>query len=114
MSRYRVYVPDPVIGSIGIIIPGSAIVGTPLDNGYVTVDYEGNKYGGHRSFDDMLLRAAYRHEVKYPTVARATLPENMLLAVGWYDYDLRHGNYVLTVEHPEQFAVWRAQMAVIE
>lgn len=69
------------------ILPHSGIVGTAQAAGMVLIDYEGNRYQAANivSFADRVHHAWGRHSTSYPTVARACIPAEELIAVGSYD-----------------------------
>ncbi len=71
------------------ILPASGIVGIAADDGRrVRVDYEGDRFGPTEQFKlwaDRVHHAWGRHAANYPTVARALLPVEDLVAVGVYD-----------------------------
>ncbi|MBK1667350.1 hypothetical protein CKO28_04815 [Rhodovibrio sodomensis] len=75
MSEVALYVPRP--GALVQIHRGSAVAGTPGVDG-ICVDFEGRG----DTFEDRLIHAAGRHVARYPTIARARLPETALLQVG--------------------------------
>jgi hypothetical protein len=71
-----------------LIARGSGVVGSrrgPTER--VTIDYEGNLYGAVNlaCYANRVARAYYRHATDYPTVARAYVPPEELLQVGWYE-----------------------------
>lgn len=87
-----VYVPSHA-GTL--IDQGSGVVGSPAhkfmpmlpDDGRITADYEGNRFGASniKTYADRVLHAAGRHTQKYPTVARSTLSTEDLTEVGSFD-----------------------------
>ena len=85
-----VYVPS-VDGPLDALIDrGSGIVGSPdASPDHVRIDFEGNRYGAANiiTFADKVAHAAGRHETHYPTVARAFVPREHLIAVGQFDGD---------------------------
>ncbi len=86
-SPVTVYVPADAHRTA--ILAASGIVGTPTaDNRQVLVDYEGDKMGPTEQFAlwaDRINHAWGRHADRYPTVARAVLASDDLVAVGVYD-----------------------------
>ncbi len=86
--RLIIYIPQdlrkPPLG----IVPGSAVVGTEPDaNGTVRVDFEGNLFGAEnlRGYEARVRQAAGRHAMRYPTMARGTVPATELRRVGEID-----------------------------
>jgi hypothetical protein len=81
----RVYLPTP--GRPTTIAAGSGIVGTPQPGGQVLIDYEGNLYRSRSMgcYADRVDTAASRHTTHYPTVARALVPAEHLVHLGFYD-----------------------------
>jgi citrate lyase gamma subunit len=78
-----VYVPDEGIG--GHILPRSGVVGSPTDQGAVTIDFEGSKFGQFNDYVRRVERAAMRHHQRYPTIARLRVPPGAVTRVGSYD-----------------------------
>jgi hypothetical protein len=95
LDGLTVYV--PVAGSRlrGWILPGSGIVGTVQPGtGRVLIDYEGNKYGAASlgPYEERVYHAHDRHTWRgrgYPTIARALVPFEELIEVGFYDPETR-------------------------
>src|SRR4051812_14214840 len=88
MSYYLpVYVPRQDHPEVAHIDGGAAVAGLPLDDGYVDIYYEGNRYGSAsmRRFGDRVAQAAARLRFDYPTVAKARVPSELLVEVGRYD-----------------------------
>jgi hypothetical protein len=84
----RVYVPSPSAGPlVRRIARGSGIVGTPVGETRIQIDYEGNLYGAEnlRTWQDRVAHAADRHLTSYPTIARAMVAVPELVRVAWYD-----------------------------
>jgi hypothetical protein len=87
----------PLAGTLPNIKRGSGIVGSdaPPQHGYqmTEIDFEGNLYGADniRTYADRVMHAADRHETKYPTVARMTVPDDTLVYVG--DFDGKRVNF---------------------
>ena len=83
------------------IAPGSAIIGgaDTLFSDVITIDYEGNIYGAVNmlTLADRAAHAADRQAVRYPTVARCTVPRTHLMPVGVFDYT----NGILVVNDEE-------------
>jgi hypothetical protein len=82
-SQIEVFIPreDP-----HSILPHSGIVGSPRSEGFIEIDYEGNRYAANiKTFADRVAHAHGRHVTRYPTVARAVLPADKLVPVGIYD-----------------------------
>lgn len=105
MSDLIVYVPAPDSAVASMVMRGSAIVGTPLDDAdYVTIDFEGNRYktAYFEEFGKRLLHAAGRHVARYPTVARLVAECDQLVRVGTYDYDRER----LSVEDDDALLDW--------
>jgi hypothetical protein len=106
-TELRLYVPSvdyPVPLLEAMILPGSAIVGTPNREGLVKIDYEGNKFGGSyfELYAHRVRHAAGRHVANYPTVARAWVPVETLHQVGWYDVDSER----IRIEDSEKLEGW--------
>lgn len=85
---FTVYVPRP--GRPTHIAPGSGIVGVANDglpDGQTLVYFEGGLYSTQpRPYEDLVYHAADRMAVEYPTIARAVLPTDDLIQVGYFDY----------------------------
>jgi hypothetical protein len=85
-SDLGVYVPTRDDMLTATVLPRSGIVGT--DEGeHVRIDFEGNKFriGGLDDWVRRVERAAYRHAVRYPTIARMLVPHDGVARVGSYD-----------------------------
>lgn len=106
-----VYVPaERVRGRLRVAVAGSAIVGpsSPDELGRVMVDYEGGIYDQDFDFDKKLFHAAGRHIGRYPTVARAWVPAEDLMAVGTYTVD-GLWNVRLHITDQEALDAWTTQ-----
>lgn len=101
--RLTVYVPRDLSDASLIMAPGSAVVGTPDPAGRVVIDYEGNRHGAMKDWDEMILHAADRHRTRYATVARAHVWEADLVAVGTYETD----THELVVDDRPTLDRWR-------
>lgn len=97
-----VYVPAPDSPFSALVWAGSAIVGRQPHGGQVEVYYEGARDGRAPHLHARLELAAGRLLERYPTVARALVPAQELVAVGAYDPDWRR----LTVTSPDVLAAW--------
>lgn len=86
--RLNIYIPqDPRKPPLGIV-PASAIVGAAADaSGLVRVDFEGNIYETEnlQDYESRIRQAAGRYAIRYPTVARGSVPEAELRCVGEVD-----------------------------
>lgn len=84
-----VYLPRDIERPLLGIREGSGIVGgcQPAPSGRIAVDYEGNIYGsnGLSRYANRVLHAAGRHATAYPTVARARVEADELVAIGEFD-----------------------------
>lgn len=87
--KLTIYVPSPGGRVSQYVAPGSGIVGVADEKrpDRVRIWYEGNLYDAEnmRTYKDRLMHAADRAATNYPTVARATVPKDDLIAVGVYD-----------------------------
>jgi hypothetical protein len=93
-QKLAVFVPANTTAPIArIVARGSAIVGKADSDEaeQVTVDYEGNLYGGAaniKTLADRARHAAGRQSVLYPTRARCTVFRSELRQVGWFDSEI--------------------------
>lgn len=81
-----VYVPAADSHLRRSILPGSGIVGTAQDDRQVLIDYEGDRYGQGRTYEERIYHAWDRHtwgENGYPTVARMLVDADELIEVGF-------------------------------
>ena len=87
MDTISIFVPAPGKSLSPFIAARSAIVGREPDGGRISVYYEGNiyDYSGMIRFADRVACAAGRLVERYPTVARASLPESDLARIGYWD-----------------------------
>jgi hypothetical protein len=87
MDDISIFVPAPGKSLSPFIAAHSAIVGREPDGGRISVYYEGNiyDYPGMIRFADRVACAAGRLAERYPTVARASLPESDLERIGYWD-----------------------------
>lgn len=99
--RFNLYVPAK--DTLGIML-GSAIVGRPIADGQVLIDYEGNKHDvtNLRTYADRVFSAAGRQSVGYPTVARSIVNDEWLSLVGSFDTETQ----VIRVTNDAQLAKW--------
>lgn len=111
----NVYVPRS--GHVTSIDPGSGIVGAVEESGRLTVDYEGNRNRASniRTYADRVLHAHGRHTVRYPTIARQSVPVETMIWVGTFDdhthtFDLGGGE-LPEAEARELLAAWCALAA---
>jgi hypothetical protein len=82
-----VYVPQAGHPEVDAIDPGSGIVGLPTDDGRIAIHFEGNRYGAvnMERLADRVAQAAARLRFEYPTVAKAQVSPESLVAIGRYD-----------------------------
>lgn len=102
---HTIFVPKP--GHELGIAPGSALVAgmEQPHKDLAVVYYEGNVYDvpDLRAFAQKLLHAAGRQAVRYPTVARMTIPRQSLIEVGHYDYPSQR---IVQVTNAEALQAW--------
>lgn len=100
------FVPAP--GSIAetTVASGSALIGTPLPDGTVRVDFEGNLHGftSVSTYADLAVIAAGRHHTNYPTIARRLFPADAVVAVG--EFDDESGDVDVDPEHLDRVLAW--------
>ncbi|MPR09237.1 hypothetical protein [Microvirga tunisiensis] len=104
-----IYTPAEDALAVSFIVPKSAIVGLPSEDGQsVLVYYEGNlnKAVNLTRYRERLISAAGRMVVKYPTVAKMLAPATELHQVGTYDA-IRH--YVIEITDPSRLAMWAGE-----
>lgn len=99
-----VYVPAPAAPIRYTIAARSGIVGTPMGDSQVRIDYEGNIHGASSivTFADRVAIAAGRHTTNYPTIARMWTDRAYLVPVGQWD----ERNGVVIVNNQEALAAW--------
>ena len=87
-ARLAVYVPAPASRLPWLVAKKSGIVGSPdaEDPSRIVIDYEGNLYhaANVRTYADRVRIAAGRHQERYPTVARRSVPAKDLVQIGWW------------------------------
>lgn len=90
-----VYLPAPGHPAIAGILPGSGIVGRPLED-EVLIYYEGAIHGqvGMEHLADRVGHAYQRMRNRYPTIAVRVVPRESLVVVG--TFDPRGGRILLT------------------
>lgn len=110
METLTLYVPImPSIGGIPNIARGSAIVGGPLrDDHGVIVYYEGNVYDSQdsRTYEVRVNIAAGRYATKAPTIAKASVPPQYLIAVGIAGHIKHHGWIVREITDASMLQAW--------
>jgi hypothetical protein len=94
-----VYVPAP--GAQLPARPGSAIVGPDTDTGRICIDFEDGRYTP-APYVELVARAAGRHRDRHPTVARAFVDRDAVVAIGWFDA----GEGIVVVEDAERLTAW--------
>jgi hypothetical protein len=84
---HDVFVPTEGSRAWSSIDRGSGIVGSPLADGWLLLDYEGNRYGAAniKSYADRVKHAAGRQRTLYPTVARMHADPSDVIKVGEFD-----------------------------
>ena len=86
LQPYPVYVPAD--GMLGIIRPGSGIVGRKLSqrDWELLLYYEGNVYDAVilRRYVERVYHAWGRMAADYPTVAKSIVRESSVIQVGWW------------------------------
>lgn len=100
-----IYVPKPDVATN--IFHGSGIVSMPqrnLEHGILNIYYEGNLLGAVnlRRFAEKVSCAHGRIAMKYPTIARAQVPEADYIHVGMYN----PVEQVVDVRNMEALAAW--------
>jgi len=85
----NLYVPEKH-PSVAHIVRGAGIVGRanePAPGPQVEIYYEGNLHGAVnlKDWESRVVVAAGRLAVRYPTIARAVVPEHALRVVGTFD-----------------------------
>ena len=97
----------PTGGSTLIIADGSAIAGTPSEDGRVLVDYEGGLYRPDMEYETKLQHACGRHVMRYPTVARMHARAGELKPVGTARRDpALLGWVVAEITDPDALCQW--------
>ena len=102
-ATLTLYVPAAGAAFGAMVLPGSAIVGSP-DGDRIRIDYEGNRYRSANlvTFADRARQAAGRHLERYPTIARAWVAPANLVVVGTYEYP----GGPLSITDPAALARW--------
>ena len=89
-TLFDLFVPANPSHTFGIDA-GSAIVAGQSQRGKerLTVHFEGNRFGAEnmRKYSERCLHASGRAAMRYPTIAKASLPANELIKVGEFDLD---------------------------
>jgi hypothetical protein len=85
----------PVEGQLGFIAPRSGIVGVAYDHDHTYIYYEGNLYGSVNlnKYEERVARAADRLAERYPTIAKAVVPDEALVHIG--DFDVEKNDLVV-------------------
>ena len=89
LDAQKIAVFVPANPTATLIARGSAIVGqTGGEEGeHITIYYEGNLlgYADVKTYADRARIAAGRLAERYPTIARATVPQSALRQIGWFN-----------------------------
>lgn len=89
LDAQKIAVFVPANPTATLIARGSAIVGqTGGEEGeHITIYYEGNLlgYADVKTYADRAMIAADRLAARYPTIARATVPQSALRQIGWFN-----------------------------